>query len=180
MKQKVKTSLAFAKNILTTGAISETSEEVENEVCKLLPRNKAIKVVEFGIGHGNITRKILSNISKDSTLHAFEVNPEFCKHVRNTIDDQRLQVINDSAEHVQNYFDTQIDAVIATIPFSFFSKEKSRSIIQNSYDLLKEDGFYSQALYTKFNFKKFQKVFEKAELVVVNKLPPAYVYHCKK
>lgn len=180
MKQKVKTSLAFTKNLFTTGAIRETTNLVEIEVCKHLPTDKTINVVEFGIGHGNITKKILEKISPESKLYAFEVNKQFCEHVRENIKDDRLIIINDGAQNIKDHIEFKIDFVIATIPFSFFSKEKAAAIIQGSYDLLKDGGYYSQALYTKFNFKKFQKVFSNAELIQVNKLPPEYVYHCQK
>ena len=180
MKQKVKTSLALAKNLFTTGAIRETTNLVEIEVCKFIPTDKAIRVVEFGIGHGNLTAKILEKMSSESKLIAFEVNKEFCDHVRAKLPDDRLTIINDGAENIKKHIDYKIDFVIATIPFSFFSKDKASAIIQGSYDLLSDGGYYSQALYTKFNFKKFQKVFSNAELIAVNKLPPEYVYHCQK
>ena len=100
--------------------------------------------------------------------------------MREKIKDERLIIINDGAENLNKHLDFKIDNVIATIPFSFFSKEKAMGIINDSYTLLKDGGYYSQALYTKFNFKKFQKVFKDSELIAVNKLPPEYVYHCRK
>ena len=180
MKEKVKTSIALAKNIFTTGAIRETSTLVEHEVCKFLSESEPIIAVEFGIGHGNITQRILDKISDDSRVYAFEINKKFCEHVRKKIQDDRLIIINDGAENVLKYIDVHIDNVIATIPFSFFSNDKAMGIINDSYNLLKDGGYYSQALYTKFNFKKFQKVFKDSELIAVNKLPPEYVYHCRK
>lgn len=180
MNKKLKTSVEFAKNILVTGAITETSRKVEVEICKHLPKEDNKIIVEFGIGHGNITNEILNTISPSSKLYAFEVNKKFCNYVRNTILDDRLIVINDSAENLEKYLDEEIDGVISSIPFSFFNKERSQNIIQNTHSLLKRKAHFSQVLLTKFNFKKFQEIFDKREVVRLKGVIVEYVIHCKK
>lgn len=183
MNQKLKTSFAFAKNLFVTGAITETSRTVEIEICKKIPKDQDVVVVEYGMGHGNITLEILKNISPNSKVYAFEVKESFCDHVRETIKDDRLIVINDGAENVKKHVKEDIHSVIASIPFSFFSKEKGIGIIQDSFDLLKEGTYYSQVLYTKHNFKKFQHVFQDENCTirkVSSKIPAEYIYDCKK
>lgn len=180
MKKKLKTSIAFAKNILVTGAITETSRKVEIEICKHLPRDEDKVVVEFGIGHGNITQEILNTISPSSQLYAFEVNKDFCDYVRQHISDDRLIIINDSAENLDQHLDTDIDGVVSSIPFSFFSKEKSNKIIQGAYSLMKQNTYFSQVLLTKFNFKKFQEVFTKHHVVSLKGGVTEHVIHCQK
>jgi len=180
MNQKLKTAWAFTKNLFTTGALMETSRKVELEICRHLPNDKDITVVEYGMGHGNITKEILSRISKGSKVYAFEVKTEFCDYVNDTIKDERLTVINDGAQNVNDYVDAPIHSVIASIPFSFFSKEVGLQIIQDSYNLLESDYYYSQVLYTKFNFKKFEAIFEDCQMIKLPNIPPEYIYHCKK
>ncbi|RLD25797.1 MAG: hypothetical protein DRI75_12825 [Bacteroidetes bacterium] len=180
MNQKLKTSIAYAKNLLVTGAIAETSRHVEIEICKYIPREGNKIIVEFGVGHGNITREILKSISPTSKLYAFEVNKSFCKHVSETISDSRLIIINDGAQNVKKHIKGDVDAVISSIPFSFFSKEKGLKIIQDAYGLLRNNTYYSQVLYTKFNFKKFQQIFDECYMKSNKKTITEYVYHCKK
>ena len=180
MNQKLKTSIAFAKNILVTGAISETSREVEINICKHIASAPNKVIVEFGVGHGNITKEILTRLSASSKLYAFEVNENFCKHVRKTIQDDRLIIINDGAEHLKKHVTGPISSVVSSIPFTFFSKEKGIFIIQNAYDLLEPNGYYNQVLYTKFNFKKFQQIFEDCTMVSNKKLITEYIYYCRK
>jgi len=180
MKQKLKTSLEFTKNLLTTGAFTETSRKVEVEICRHIPKGEHQVVVEFGMGHGNITKEILESLSPTSKLYTFEVKKEFCDHVRDTIKDDRLIIINDSAENVKQHVSEKVHSVIASIPFSFFSKEKGLSIIQDAYDVLATNHYYSQVLYTKFNFKKFEQVFEDCELIKLPNFPTEYIYHCRK
>lgn len=180
LKQKIKTSIEFSKNLLVTGAITETSPKVEVEICKYIPSDRDVVIVEFGMGHGNITKAILNKISPNSKLYAFEVNEEFCDYVGKSIQDDRLQIINDGAENLSNHINGKIDQVISSIPFSFFSKEKGISIIQDAYDSLSNEAYYSQVLYTKYNFKKFQMVFDDCELKKFYGLPTEYIYHCQK
>jgi len=180
LKQKIKTAFEFTKNLFVTGAFTETSRKVEIEICRYIPQNKAVTVVEFGMGHGNITKEILKNLSPGSKLYAFEVKKEFCEHVAKTIKDDRLIIINDGAENLKKHIQGDVQSVIASIPFSFFSKEKGLGIIQDAHDVLDKECFYSQVLYTKFNFKKFQVIFEHCELKKLPNIPTEYIYHCQK
>ncbi|WP_299397618.1 methyltransferase domain-containing protein [uncultured Gelidibacter sp.] len=180
LKQKLKTSLEFSKNLFVTGAITETSPKVELEICRHIPRNRDVIIVEFGMGHGNITKAILNKISPNSKLYSFEVNKEFCDYVRKSIPDERLEIITDGAENMSKLINEKIDGIISSIPFSFFSKEKGMSIIQNAYDSLSTEAYYSQVLYTKFNFKKFQMIFDVCEIKKFYGIPTEYIYHCQK
>ena len=179
--KKLKTNLAFTKNLFTTGAISETSREVEIEICSRLPKGDHKIIVEYGMGHGNITREILKNIAPTSKVYAFEVNTAFCHHVKEEIRDGRLIIVNDSAEHVKELVkERAVDAFIASIPFTFLSNEVGARIIQDSYDMLAVGGYYSQVLYTRFNYKKFVKIFDECSITKIPNIPTEYIYHCKK
>ncbi len=181
MYQKFKTSIAYTKNLFVTGAISQTCRSVEIEICRYIPKEDHKIIVEFGMGHGNITREILNNMAPNSKLYAFEVNKSFCDQVRNTIADNRLIIINDGAENIKKHIQEDVHSVIASIPFSFFSKEKQVGIIQDVYDKLENGASYSQVLYSKIPFKKFQKIFDSCYIERIKEnIPTAYIYHCKK
>lgn len=179
--KKLKTTFEFTRNLFTTGAVSETSRQVEVEICSKLPGGNNKVIVEYGMGHGNITREILRKIAPDSRLYAFEVNEKFCRYVEEEIRDSRLFIINDSAEHVRKLVrEEQADAFIASIPFTFLSREVGEKIIRDSYALLAVNGYYSQVLYTKFNYKKFVKIFDECSITRIPNIPTEYVYHCRK
>ena len=180
MKKRMSTSIAFIKNLFTTGAITESSEETAKEVCKYLPKEEGKVIVEFGMGHGNIAREILNCISSTSKVYAFEVNDDFCAYVNKSIDDKRLIIINDGAENLNNHVMEEVHAVVGSIPYSFFSKEKQFQIIQGAYDGLAKNAYYSQILYSKLNFKKFQSIFNHCILTTTRNIPKGYIYHCKK
>lgn len=179
--KKLKTTFEFTKNLFTTGAVSETSREVEIEICSKLPKAGHKVIVEYGMGHGNITREILKIIAPTSNVYAFEVNEKFCRHVEEELQDDRLIIVNDSAEHVKELVKEQVvDAFIASIPFTFLSNEVGQKIIQDSYDMLAANGYYSQVLYTKFNYKKFVKIFDECSITKIPNIPTEYIYHCRK
>lgn len=180
MKKKLKTTFEFTKNLFVTGAFTETSRKVEIEICRYIPKDQDVVVVEFGMGHGNITREILATISSSSKLYAFEVKKEFCEHVKEHIKDDRLIIIHDGAENMKKHVKEEVHSVIASIPFSFFSKEKGLGIIQDAYDVLVNKTYYSQVLYTKFNFKKFKAIFQNCEMKKIANFPTEYIYHCQK
>lgn len=180
MKDRLKTSLEFTKNLLTTGAFKPTSRKVELEICSLLPTGEGKTIVEFGIGHGNITKEILRTISPTSKLYAFEVNPEFCAHVQETIDDRRLVVINDGAENLNKYVSKPVHGVVSSLPLTLFPKELRKSILQNAYDALEEGAYFNQVLYTRVHQRMLTSIFDDCSVVRFINIPLEYVYHCRK
>jgi len=177
---KLKTAIEFAKNIATVGAFKETSTKVEREICAQLSAEKPLHIVEFGMGHGNITRAILDRISPESTVQSFEINKEFCEHVRQNITDTRLDIINESAEDFKKHVSTSVDYIITSLPFSFFSKEARHKLLTDSYEVLHQGGCYSQILYAKWASKPLKVVFDKVESTAIAGLPPEHVFHCWK
>jgi len=179
MKGKFASALQYTKHFATTGAISETSREVEIEICNNLDANGKI-YVEFGMGLGNITKEILDRIPKDARLYSFEVNEEFCEKVKESIKDERLIIINDGAENIKQHVKGDIDTFVSSMPFTFFSKEKTDQILCTSKEMLKKGGHFSQILYSKMHVKKFSAIWDHCDIVKTDNFPAGYVYHCTK
>ncbi|HFA47738.1 MAG TPA: hypothetical protein ENJ95_01825 [Bacteroidetes bacterium] len=180
MKNSFKTSFEFTKNLLTTGAFKETSRRVEIEICSKLPTGPNRVIVEFGMGHANISKEILRTISPSSKLYAFEVKEEFCDHVAALINDERLIIINDGAENLHKHVGTPVHGFVSTIPFTFFSKEMSNAILNQAYEALAPGHYFSQALYSKAHMKKFKNTFDEVTLKRFLNIPLECVHHCKK
>lgn len=178
MSSKLKTALAFVKNIRTTGAISQTSKKTEQQITEQITQNTRL-VVEFGMGHGNITSVILSKLPKDAQVFAFEVNPEFCEVVKDQIDDPRLTVVNDSAENLKKYIgDQKVDAFVSSMPLTMFPDALVKSIMNTCLNSLSDDGYYSQILYNKKSHKRFSDYYSQIEVDGNLAFPPQYIYHC--
>lgn len=179
MKGKLASAIQYTKNIFTTGAISETSREVEIEICNRLDSEGKI-FVEFGMGLGNITKEILTRIPSDAKLYSFEVNSEFCQKVEESISDPRLIIINDGAENIRKHVQEEVDNMVSSMPFTFFSKEKTDLILGESKSMLKNGGFFSQILYSKIHYKKFSSAWDACEMIKTSNFPAGFIYHCSK
>ena len=147
MKNTLKTALSFPKHLFTVGAINETKPETVSEMCSNIDINKKINVIEFGMGHGNMTKEILKTISEDSILYSFEINTDFCKHVEKHIKDDRLRVINDSALNFKEYVSEKVDNFIISIPFTFLKDEGAIELVKSCFNQLQKEGTYSQVVY---------------------------------
>jgi len=180
MNNFFKTFINFTKNLKTTGAVYKTNKSVERDLCAKIDEATKI-VVEFGTGYGNVTLEILKRLPDDGKLYTFEVNKEFVETVKETIQDPRLIVINDSAENFDKYVKEKVDCFISTIPFTLIPKEICLEIVRKSYKALKPNRFFCKAQYSKLHFKKFSSIFDYCtSSTVLDNLPPAYIYYCQK
>lgn len=154
MKDTLKTAFSFTKNLLTVGAVKETKPETVKEICSKINTTKKSLVVEFGMGHGNMTKEILNTISKDSELISFEINADFCKHVQKKINDDRLRVVNDSALNFQKYLLDKVDNFVISIPFTFLKDKEAIDLVKRCFHQLNNEGTYSQVVYREKTLRK--------------------------
>ncbi len=180
MSNKFKTALAFTRNLFVTGAFSQTSTRVEKEITRYVSSEPGTIVVELGMGHGNITKEVLRVISPTSKIYSFEVNEEFCAHVRAEVSDERLIIINDDAANLKKHIKQPVDSFIGSIPFSFFSREKQDQIVGDARSLLKKGCYFSQVQYTRRNYRIFQRFFDDTSIKRFIHIPLEYIYHCRK
>ena len=179
MKRYLKTVIAFTKTFGTTGAISESSRFVENEITKAVKPDTPQIIVEFGGGHGNITQMILSKMHPDSVLYTYEIEDEFLPFLMQ-IQDKRLHVIHDSAERLlQKVKPQSVDVVISSLPLTMIPKKVGFQILAKAKEALKPKGSYHQFLYT-FQKGRFEKHFSKIKVRPVLNFPIAFIYHCQK
>ena len=88
----------------TTGAVVPSSRFLCQEMVEIIDYSKAKILIELGAGNGVITKHLLSRMAPDTQLIVFEVQPAFCEILR-AIDDDRLIIIEDSAEHLHQYLE---------------------------------------------------------------------------
>ncbi len=177
MKEYIKTAIKMTTNIGTTGAISEFSRFVEKEITQYVHSDKMQIIVEFGGGHGNMTRAILERMHADSLLFTFEIHDEFIP-ILAEIKDKRLAIIHASATEVLKYVaPNSVDFLISTLPLNIIPKEIREDILQNGALSLKNKGFFSQALYIKRKEMMLQH-FQTCTIVPTINFPFAFVHHC--
>jgi phospholipid N-methyltransferase len=101
-------------------------------------------IVELGGGRGVFTHEILKLMNSDCKLLVFEVNEVFSNQLKSEIQDERVTIINDSAEHIGTYLQQhqfeKADHIISSLPLSMFSLELKESILQNATRFLSDNG----------------------------------------
>ncbi len=171
------------RNLKTVGTFTRSSKFLCKGMIKHVDFSTAKVIVELGAGDGVITKHILRSMGPECKLMAFEVNEKFI-HMLNDINDDRLIVVQDSAEHLTKYLDlhglSQVDAVISAIPFVIIPEPTATHIVQSCKDHLIEGGNYVQVHYSLMAKKLYEKVFGKVNInwVPLN-LPPAFVLVCE-
>lgn len=172
------------RNLQTVGTITRSSRHLCKGMVKHVDFQKAKLIVELGAGDGVITRHILANMRPDAKLLAFEVNAKFCDQMRE-IQDDRLVVIEDSAEYIERYLHeagaTEIDYVISAIPFVALPKAVGELIVGQAHQFLKNKGLYIQVHYSLVMKQLYLSVFGNVDInFVALNVPPAFVLVSEK
>lgn len=189
-------SLAFLKQSLTEpkkiGAITESSEELAEEIIAVANLKHAETVVELGPGTGIFTEKIVENMDPNTLFLALEINETFVEKTKERCPDVR--VYNAGAEEICNYLSlhgkARCDCIISSLPFASFDEETQEKIFAAIDDALAPNGqfitfsyFYTSLLEEGKYFKKLLhrnfSTIEKSDMVWRN-VPPAFVYSCRK
>ncbi len=178
--QKIKAAINLAKNLRTTGAVTQTSRRCQREMCSNIDPNQAQTIVEFGAGPGNITREILDTMHAESRLYTFEVSKEFCDKLENEISDARMQVVNDGAQNLDLHVKDRPDVIISSLPLTIFSKDLRNSILQLCYERLPSGSYFSQVMYSKIHKGLLSEIFETVNITTLLSIPIENVYHCQK
>jgi len=177
--QFLKTALSFTKHIRTTGAFAETSRFVEQEMIVDVDPQRPQLIVEFGAGHGNITRAILARMHPQSRLVSFEIEPDFLPELRK-LRDPRLQLENRSAGEVVEIVGLeQVDCVVSAIPVTIMPVALRRAILMEAQRAMKPGTTLRQVLYSRRR-GIFEHAFEVTACKLVMNVPPAFIHVCEK
>lgn len=168
----------------TIGALSPSSSFLAEKMLKPIHFDEAKCIVEFGPGTGVFTTKLLEKMSPDSKLLAFEINPVFLEELK-TIQDDRLIVINDSAEKIDHYLTLhhleKADYIVSSLPFAMIPDEVVDAILKNSIEALAPKGKYIQFQYSLNALSKLKAIYSKVKInFTFLNLPPAFVFTCSK
>ena len=180
---KVNFLMESLKDLKTVGTFTRSSDFLSKQMIKPIDFSKAKVIVELGAGDGAITKHILSQMSEDAQLFAFEVNPIFCKKLED-MNDPRLVVLQEDVNELKkvmlDHGHEEVDYILSAIPFVAFSKEDTMNIVSQAREILGGAGKYIQVHYSTVLKKIYKSIFPKVDLnfVLVN-LPPAWVFVCE-
>jgi phospholipid N-methyltransferase len=181
-------ALLFARNFFRhprmLGSIVPSSRFLIRQLLKPVDWDRAKVIVEYGPGVGVITSEVLRRMQPDATLIAIETNPEFVRYLRSSIQDERLHVVEASAEAVdeilRRYGHTSASYVISGIPFSTIPAKVRESILLKTCEVLKPGGSFLVYQFSTRVLQDLRRVFRyvQRQFEPLNVLP-AHLFFCQ-
>ncbi|MHA7131410.1 class I SAM-dependent methyltransferase [Algoriphagus namhaensis] len=173
--------LELYSNLSTTGALTFSSKALVQKMVSQVKLQDAKVVVELGGGDGSITKGIVSKLPSDARLLVFEINESFCESMRKDFPQENVEIINDSAENLDQYLQGQrIDFIFCSLPFTLISKEVTQIILSKCSQYLAQTGFFVAISYSYALKSQFKKHFNKVNVeFTLKNLPPAFVWLCQ-
>jgi len=173
----------YVRDWRTTGSVTPSSRYLVNAMVAPIDYGKARCIVELGAGNGCITRALLRRMRPDTELFAFETNRSLCE-ILERIEDERLHVINDSAEHIGRHIKTggyrKADYIVSGLPLVSLPRNIGNSIVDEVQRNLKKEGAYVQFQYSLASKNDFRCRFGEVDIRFIPlNIPPAFVYTCR-
>ena len=180
----------FIINPAQIGSVCPSSRALASEMLSRVNfADPNLNIVEVGPGTGPITKVVFEKMSERHRFHAFELDPILCAQLEKKYGARFF--INDSCEKITNYLSTRTqDAIVSSLPWTNFSHEMQKSILDPLYQSLKDGGVFSTFVYapgyyipSAVDFRKLLEAeFSKVSIspIVWRNFPPAIVYHCVK
>lgn len=173
----------YTKNLKNIGSICRSSKFLYKKMVASLDFSKDLHLAEFGPGDGVFTDELLKQLSKNSHLTLFEIDPSFFSFLEKRYkDDPRVTIYHQSAETIGQYIKPHsLDGVISSLPLAFFEETLISDICEASKSVLKSDGLFLQYQYFLQNNKQLLSLFSavKYSFTPLN-IPPAFIYTCHK
>ncbi len=183
----MKSTITYLKSFIKdkdVASVTPSSKFLIRKVCNPINFDNDNVIVEYGTGTGVFADYLLNHLTPGSTLILFETNEKFYEKLQD-IDDPRVEVYNESVEHVKSLlgsrFENKVDYVISGIPFSFLEPKAKSSILNQTKEMLKPGGKFL-AYQTSGHLKEpLQETFESlsTEMEFLN-VPPMMVYEATK
>jgi phospholipid N-methyltransferase len=180
--------LLFARNFFRhprmLGSIVPSSRFLIRQLLEPVDWSQARVIVEYGPGVGVITSEVLRRMRQDAMLIAIETNPAFVKYLRSSIQDERLHVVEASAEAVdeilRRYGQSNASYVISGIPFSTIPAAVRESILLKTCEVLKPGGSFLVYQFSTRVLEDLQRIFRyvRRQFEPLNVLP-AHLFFCQ-
>jgi phospholipid N-methyltransferase len=179
--------LLFARNFLRhpkmLGSVIPSSRFLIREVLDPIDWGRARVIVEYGPGVGTITEEILNRMRPDAKLIVIETSSEFVQFLRETIPDERLQVVEGSAADVgdilRRFGHSKASYIISGIPFSTIPAERREHILSETRAALEPGGAFMVYQFSPRVLADLQRIFGDVErgFELLNVLP-AHLFFC--
>jgi phospholipid N-methyltransferase len=177
-------ALNFFRHPMMLGSIVPSSRFLIRQLLEPVDWGQARVIVEYGPGVGVITTEVLRRMGPDTILIAIETNPDFVSYLRDSIKDERLHVVEASAESVdeilRRYGQSNANYVISGIPFSTIPAPVRERILLKTCEVLKPGGSFLVYQFSSRVLQDLQRIFRyvRRKFEPLNVLP-AHLFFCQ-
>jgi phospholipid N-methyltransferase len=177
-------ALNFFRHPMMLGSIVPSSRFLIRQLLEPVDWGQARVIVEYGPGVGVITTEVLRRMGPDTLLIAIETNPDFVSYLRDSIKDERLHVVEGSAESVdeilRRYGQSNASYIISGIPFSTIPAPVRERILLKTCDVLKPGGSFLVYQFSSRVLQDLQRIFRyvRRKFEPLNVLP-AHLFFCQ-
>jgi phospholipid N-methyltransferase len=177
-------ALNFFRHPMMLGSIVPSSRFLIRQLLEPVDWGQARVIVEYGPGVGVITTEVLRRMGPDTMLIAIETNPDFVTYLRDSIKDERLHVVEGSAESVdeilRRYGQSNASYIISGIPFSTIPAPVRERILLKTCEVLKPGGSFLVYQFSSRVLQDLQRIFRyvRRKFEPLNVLP-AHLFFCQ-
>jgi phospholipid N-methyltransferase len=177
-------ALNFFRHPMMLGSIVPSSRFLIRQLLEPVDWGQARVIVEYGPGVGVITTEVLRRMGPDTILIAIETNPDFVSYLRDSIKDERLHVVEGSAESVdeilRRYGQSSASYIISGIPFSTIPAPVRERILLKTCEVLKPGGSFLVYQFSARVLQDLQRIFRyvRRKFEPLNVLP-AHLFFCQ-
>jgi len=177
-------ALNFFRHPMMLGSIVPSSRFLIRQLLEPVDWGQARVIVEYGPGVGVITTEVLRRMGPNTLLIAIETNPDFVSYLRDSIKDERLHVVEGSAESVdevlRRYGQSNASYVISGIPFSTIPAPVRERILLKTCEVLKPGGSFLVYQFSSRVLQDLQRIFRyvRRKFEPLNVLP-AHLFFCQ-
>lgn len=182
-------TISYLKNLIKdpdVASVTPSSRFLVQRMCKHIDFDQPAIIVEYGPGTGVFSAHILDRMHDDARLILIESNAAFVDELQQTLGrDARVTIHHDVAQHVQAILEaagpSRADYVLSGIPFSFLNDKETNELLEQTYNILTEDGAF--LVYQHYNHLEqplrecFDRVDMERELL---NIPPVCTYKATK
>ena len=184
IKRGIQERARFFRSFLThprqVGAILPTSRRAVRDMLDMADFTQARCVAELGAGTGVYTEEILKRLHPDARFLALEIDPDLAATLSERFEDQRLRVINDSAENIESYLDgAKVDVLVSGLPFTSLPEPVKQNIFRQITRVLAPGGVMVAIQYSTMVQRDLERIFASVQRRISPlNVPPAFLFAC--
>jgi tRNA (cmo5U34)-methyltransferase len=111
------------------------------EAIKIFYPKMNIKVLDIGVGTGNLSLKLLENFP-DIELVGYEIAPNLYEFAKRKLKEFKPNFLLKNEDILKNNIHNSFNLIISLLTFHYFDHEQKKIVYKKTYDLLKKNGLF--------------------------------------